>query len=63
MGFKENDPDIPGELLLALDEGRVVFFCGAGVSRAKIRLSDFLVWQKKFSSRLMWLNTIQQLKF
>lgn len=41
MRFTENGPDIPDELLLALDEGRVVFFCGAGVSRAKAQLPDF----------------------
>ena len=41
MRFTENGPEIPDELLLALDEGRVVFFCGAGVSRAKARLPDF----------------------
>jgi len=39
--FIEGGPDIPDELLLALDEGRVVFFCGAGVSRAKAELPDF----------------------
>jgi hypothetical protein len=39
--FIEGGPDIPDELLLALDEGRVVFFCGAGVSRAKANLPDF----------------------
>ncbi|MCG8613962.1 MAG: SIR2 family protein [Pseudomonadales bacterium] len=27
-----NGPDIPDELLLAHEEGRVVFFCGAGIS-------------------------------
>lgn len=32
MRFFENGPSIPDELLLARDEGRVVFFCGAGVS-------------------------------
>ena len=41
MRFTENGPEIPDELVLALDEGRVVFFCGAGVSRAKARLPDF----------------------
>ncbi len=41
MRFIENGPDIPDELLLALDEGRVVFFCGAGVSRARAGLPDF----------------------
>jgi hypothetical protein len=39
--FINDGPEIPDELLLALDEGRVVFFCGAGVSRAKANLPDF----------------------
>lgn len=41
MRFINGGPNIPDELLLALDEGRVVFFCGAGVSRAKVNLPDF----------------------
>lgn len=41
MRFVDLGPDIPDELLVALDEGRVVFFCGAGVSRAKANLPDF----------------------
>ena len=41
MRFVDRGPDIPDELLLALDEGRVVFFCGAGVSRAKAGLPNF----------------------
>lgn len=41
MRFIENGPSIPDELLLARDQGRVVFFCGAGVSRAKAGLPDF----------------------
>ena len=41
MRFLENGPSIPHELLTARDEGRVVFFCGAGVSRAKAGLPDF----------------------
>lgn len=41
MRFIENGPDIPDELLLARDQGRVVFFCGAGISRAKANLPDF----------------------
>ncbi len=41
MQFINGGPDIPDELLVALDEGRVVFFCGAGVSRAKANLPDF----------------------
>jgi hypothetical protein len=30
MQFVANGPDIPDELLQAHEEGRVVFFCGAG---------------------------------
>jgi hypothetical protein len=41
MRFLKNSPDIPDDLLIARDEGRVVFFCGAGVSRARAGLSDF----------------------
>ena len=33
---------MPDELLVARDEGRVLFFCGAGGSRAKAGLPDFL---------------------
>ncbi|MGO7632706.1 SIR2 family protein [Rhizobium leguminosarum] len=42
MRFTESGPDIPDELLVARDEGNVLFFCGAGVSRADADLSDFL---------------------
>lgn len=41
MRFIADGPDIPDELLWAQDEGRVVFFCGAGVSRARADLPDF----------------------
>ena len=41
MRFIENGINIPEELLLALDEGRVVFICGAGVSCAKASLPGF----------------------
>lgn len=41
MRFLENGPSIPDRLLTARDEGRVVFFCGAGVSRARAGLLDF----------------------
>lgn len=42
MRFVPNGPSIPDELLCARDEGRVVFFCGAGVSLAKAKLPDFM---------------------
>lgn len=32
MQFITHGPDIPDELLQAHEEGRVVFFCGAGIS-------------------------------
>jgi len=41
MRFLEDGPSIPDELLLARDQGRVVFFCGSGVSRAKAGFDDF----------------------
>jgi hypothetical protein len=41
MRFLKDGPSIPDDLLIARDEGRVVFFCGAGVSRAKAGLADF----------------------
>jgi hypothetical protein len=42
LRFFADGPSIPDELLVARDEGRVLFFCGAGVSRAKAGLPDFL---------------------
>ena len=42
MRFFADGPWLPDELLVGRDEGRVVFFCGAGVSRAKANLPDFL---------------------
>ena len=41
MRFLKDSPSIPDALLIARDEGRVVFFCGAGVSRARAGLLDF----------------------
>ena len=41
MRFLADGPSVPDALLTARDEGRVVFFCGAGVSRAYAGLSDF----------------------
>lgn len=35
MRFIADGPDLPGDLLDARDEGQVIFFCGAGVSRAE----------------------------
>ncbi|MDC7675553.1 SIR2 family protein [Asticcacaulis machinosus] len=41
MRFIPDGPDIPEELLTARDKGEVIFFCGAGVSRANAGLPDF----------------------
>lgn len=41
MRFIADGPTIPDDLLTARDEGQVVFFCGAGVSRARAKLHDF----------------------
>ncbi len=56
MRFIEHGPNIPDELLLALDEERVVFFCGAGVSRAYADLPDFLGLAKTVLEKLRVLN-------
>jgi NAD-dependent SIR2 family protein deacetylase len=32
MTFIASEPDIPVEILEAQEEGRLVFFCGAGIS-------------------------------
>lgn len=52
MRFMENGPSIPDELLIARDQSRVVFFCGAGASRAKARLPDFFTLAKTASHAL-----------
>ncbi|WP_233080278.1 SIR2 family protein [Rheinheimera soli] len=52
MRFIENGPDLPDELLRARDEGKVIFFCGSGVSIAKARLPDFLGLAKEVKTDL-----------
>ncbi len=52
MRFLEYGPNIPDELLLARDQGRVVFFCGAGVSMAKAELPDFFGLARNVLKRL-----------
>lgn len=42
MRFVADGPFLPDELLVARDEGRVLFFFGAGVSRAQAGLPGFL---------------------
>jgi hypothetical protein len=43
--FVTNGPDIPDALLQAHEEGRVVFFCGAGISypAEALRLLDAII--------------------
>lgn len=41
MKFHADGPDIPDHLLWERDAGKVVFVCGAGVSRAKAKMPDF----------------------
>jgi hypothetical protein len=52
LRFIANGPDIPDKLLQARDEGRVVFFCGAGVSIAKANLPDFFELTDKVITKL-----------
>ena len=52
MRFLENGPIIPDDLLTARDEWRIVFFCGAGVSRARAGLVDFFGLTKAVAERL-----------
>lgn len=52
MRFYSDGPWIPDELLVARDEGRVVFFCGAGVSRARAGLLDFFGLAEKVTNGL-----------
>lgn len=52
MRFIENGPFVPDELLIARDQGRVVFFGGAGVSQARAGLPDFFGLAKKVTKQL-----------
>ncbi len=52
MRFAADGPSIPDELLNARDEGRVVFFCGAGVSRAKAKLPNFFTLAERVIEKL-----------
>lgn len=42
MRFIADGPSIPSDLITAHDEGRVILFCGSGVSRARAELPDFM---------------------
>jgi hypothetical protein len=60
MQFVQNGPDIPDSLLLAHEEGRVVFFCGAGISYPA-RLPGFADLVKRLYAALTTLpNPVQQ---
>lgn len=52
MRFIEGGPSIPDELLAARDEGRLVIFCGAGVSRARAEIDDFISLAENVSNYL-----------
>lgn len=52
MRFLADGPSIPDDLLLARDRGQVVFFCGAGVSRARAQLPDFFGLANKVVTEL-----------
>ncbi|MFC4298381.1 SIR2 family protein [Castellaniella hirudinis] len=52
MRFLADGPSIPDDLLLARDQGRVIFFCGAGVSRARAKLPDFFGLARSVVSKL-----------
>ena len=54
MRFLKDSPSIPDDLLFARDEGRVVFFCGAGVSRARAGLPDFFGLADDVISNRLW---------
>ncbi|WP_082678087.1 SIR2 family protein [Type-E symbiont of Plautia stali] len=52
LRFLADGPSIPDDLLLARDQGRVIFFCGAGVSRARAQLPDFFGLASQVVARL-----------
>ena len=52
MKFIEGGPSIPDELLAARDEGRLVIFCGAGVSLAKAKMPDFITLAEQIVDKL-----------
>jgi hypothetical protein len=52
LRFHADGPSIPDDLLLARDQGRVVFFCGAGVSIARAHLPDFFGLAEKVVAKL-----------
>ncbi len=60
MQFVRNGPDIPERLLQAHEDGRVVFFCGAGISYPA-RLPGFAgLVEKLYSALAVTPNMVQQ---
>ena len=60
MQFTPNGPDIPDALLQAHEEGRVVFFCGAGISYSA-RLPGFAgLVDKLYSTLGVTPNAVQK---
>ena len=60
MQFVKNGPDIPERLLQAHEDGRVVFFCGAGISYpARLPGFDGLV-KRVYANLAVQCNSIQQ---
>jgi hypothetical protein len=59
MQFIKNGPDIPERLLQAHEDGRVVFFCGAGISYPA-RLPDFAGLVNRIFSKLAYDPTAVQ---
>ena len=55
MRFLADGPWLPDELLTTRDEGRVLFFCGAGVSRANAKLPDFFGLARSVLNKLRTL--------
>lgn len=52
MRFFAHGPEIPDDLLVARDEGKVLFFCGSGVSIARARLPGFLGLAEQVMAKL-----------
>lgn len=52
MRFLADGPDLPGDLLYARDEGEVLFFSGAGVSRAEAGGPSFRELAERVVTRL-----------
>lgn len=52
MRFFADGPEIPDDLLVARDEGKVLFFCGSGVSIARARLPGFLGLAEQVMAKL-----------